>query len=225
MIDTHELARLSTLLERLAPVAYPTLREHYAHNCCIAAGAVLTGVFAEYGFKAEPVPVTVEVYNAAMVDLLASGFPLPEDRQLRQLLFDLAGAWSVGIVPASAGVVPCVDSRKPGINYGGHLLLKVGHTLVDTTLRQAERPEKKILLPEMVWTNSAGELARAGHITLEVNGRHVVYRLLNDDSYRHSPAWHRRSAPYPETVQKILSRIREPEQERKEPDVNDTNQI
>ncbi len=52
---------LAYLLDRLAPVAYPVLREHFQPDCCIAAAAIRTRVFKECGFAAETVPVSVEV--------------------------------------------------------------------------------------------------------------------------------------------------------------------
>ncbi len=199
---------LRALIDRLAPVAYPTMREEYRPDCCIAAAAILIRVFKECGYEAEPVPVTVEVYNEAMVKLLESGNPLPSDLERKRLLLDLTGAWGVAIAPADTPVVsPLRDQRRPlGGGYGGHLLLRVNEYLIDATIQQAERPEYQIKLPPMIVACHAERLMRDGKLFLEVGTCHVVYRRITDESYREATDW-KRTKPFRQTVNKILQRI------------------
>jgi hypothetical protein len=194
---------LKEIVDSLAPVVYPALREEYTRDCCIAAAAILTRVFDEYGYRAEVVPVTVHIFNAAMVSLINKG-PLPDDETQRHMLFDLTGAHGVGIVPASATL--SAASRVRGGGYGGHLLLRVENWLIDATIRQAERLEKKMPLPNMIAVDRADQLERNGRLNLSVGSCELVYARIHDQSYRTAPDWTRRSTPYPETVRKILAR-------------------
>lgn len=150
-------------------------------------------------------PVAVYVYNAAMQHLMANGKEIPDDRAQRRLLFDLTGAWGVGIVPASAALSALGDVPYGG--YGGHLILCVGEFTVDTTIQQTQRPDKGILLPPMLSTQFAAELMSAGRLILEVGDCKVIYDRIADESYRDAPDWKRRSTPYPETVRKIIARV------------------
>lgn len=196
---------LEDLLARLGPVAYPTLREEYTPDCCIAAAAILLRVFEHYGYKAQVVPVTVQVYNAAMIKLLKGNTRLPEDPLRRELLFEVTGAWGVGIVPASA-VLSYLRNRTEG-GYGGHLLLRVEQYLVDATIAQVNRPDKQMVMPQLLVSPYAADLLREGSLAIEANECTVVYRLSSDESYQTAIDWKRRVSPVPETLKRILYRV------------------
>lgn len=195
---------LPDLLKRLAPITYPALCEEYTFDCCIAAASILKRVFKQHGHQAEVIPVTVAVFNAAMLKLLSHG-PLPKDRQQRAMLMELSGAWGVGIQPASA-VLSVLSDRRGG-GYGGHLLLRVEDYLVDATIKQVDRPDKGIVMPPMIVTRGATRLLAENKLHIEIDGCVVTYETLNDQSYRTAPDWVRRSTPFPETVRKIISRV------------------
>lgn len=194
---------LTDLISRLAPVAYSTLREEYTRDCCIAAAAILRRVFEVHGYTAEVIPVTVEVYNPEMSGLFKRGFKIDKNRD--RTLMEITGAWSVGIVPASATL--SAVNRVPGGGYGGHLLLRVCNFLIDPTIKQVDRPDKNITMPEMIATPHAEDLVRDDELRLDVGGCLVRYQPLNDHSYVTAPDWVRRSSPYPETVRRILTRL------------------
>jgi hypothetical protein len=195
--------RLTALLDRLAPVVWPTLRERYRADCCVAAAAILKQVFAKHGFSAEVVPVTVEIFNAAMDRLLRKA-PLPDNREQREKLLDITGAWSVGILPPGPAPLAIRDARGGG--YGGHLALHVEDVIIDAAIRQADRPHKGIVMPDMLVTE-AKDLLAEGAAYLRVNDCTIVYRRIDDHSYRSAPDWNRRTTPYPETLRGILQRI------------------
>jgi hypothetical protein len=179
--------------------------ESYTRDCCIAAAAILTRVFDEYGHKAQVIPVTVEVYNAPMVHLFKHGFKLPDDKARRKALFELTGAHGVGIVPASAMLSALSKARGGG--FGGHLLLRVENFLIDSTIKQVDRPEHNMLMPDLIAVEHAEDLLRDRELRLDVGGCMVVYKPLGDQSYRTAPDWVRRTSPYPETVRKIIARL------------------
>lgn len=196
---------LDKLIPALAVVTYPTLREEYTADCCIAAAAILTRVFDEYGYKAETVPVTVHLFNKAMLELMDRK-AIPDDEDKRKILFQMTGAWGVGIVPASA--ILSELSKVRGGGYGGHLLVRVGGWLLDPTIQQAQRLEKNMPMPNMIATQSAKDFERDGKLTLLVGECVVAYTRINDQSYRTAPDWVRRSTPFPESVRNILARTK-----------------
>jgi hypothetical protein len=189
---------LDDLLFRLQHVAYPTLREEYAPQCCIAAAAILTRIFDIYGYRATVIPVSVMIVNAQMAKILKQGIEIPDDPEKRAMFFDVTKAWGVGICPASA-----INEAT----YGGHLLLRVKEFLVDTTIKQAERPLKFIHLPEMIVCDMAHNLCTRGYLSLAIGSCVVTYTRIQDESYRTAPDWRRRATPFPETVRKIIQRV------------------
>jgi hypothetical protein len=190
---------LKEIIRSLAPVVYPALREEYCPNCCIAAVAILIRVFDHYGYKATAVPVTMRIYNAAMVKALENKIKISDDKER---FFFLTGAWGIGIVPQSAAA----SGHFFGGGYGGHLLVRAGNWLLDPTIRQADRPERKMPLPNMLFTEGARELERTGELGLMVGDCAVIYNTLDDQSYRTATDWERRATPFPETVRRILAR-------------------
>jgi hypothetical protein len=203
---------LRELIARLAPVVWPALREEYTPDCCIAAAAILKRVFALYGYASEAMPVTVRIYNAAMLKLISNGRPLPDDHAALQRLFNLTGAWGLGILPESARTdIPITFASERaalGGRFGGHLVLRVREYIIDAALGQADRPHKQIHIPSLICGQVFPEFM-AGNAPLELNvrGCMVSYGRLNDYTFRSAPDWRRRATPFPETVHKIIERI------------------
>jgi hypothetical protein len=193
---------LTDLMRRMSGIVYPAMCEEYTKDCCIAAASVLRRVFQLYGYAAEPVPVGVEIFNAAMTKLIISGMDFPDDPKERMRLWDVTGAWGIGINAESAKV-SAANGYK---GYGGHLLVRVQGIIVDATIQQAERPARNMLMPPMI-VAPANALMRERVLELNVGDCRLVYRLLGDHSYRTAPDWLRRTTPYPETVNKIIQRI------------------
>jgi hypothetical protein len=197
---------LKDLISRLAPVVYPAMREEYTHDCCIAAASILKRVFAIYGYRAIEVPTQLEVYNAAMVKALDSQVRIPDKGPARERFFDITGAWGIGITRESQAVA----AAKGIASFGGHLIIKVGPYLLDPTIQQCNRPEKKIVLPPMLATRAA-EFVRDGTVDLSCGSCVVRYTLTDNFTYRSAPDWKRRTTPFPETVRKIIDRVEQSE--------------
>jgi hypothetical protein len=192
---------LTDLLETLKPIVRPLMLRHFTANCCIATSRMLRDIFEHYGYRARAVPTTVEILNAAMLRLLDSGEAFPEDRDERIAFFGERGnAWGVGIQPS--------ETMKQSA-FGGHLVLSVNGLLVDGSLSQANRPEKQIELPSLLWFRpeqsffatkpkrqlTAGMIGECG----------MRYRRLDDETYRTSPNWRQRHAGVPEVYAQIVT--------------------
>lgn len=110
---------LHDLFNAIGPIAYPTLCEDFAPNCCIAACRILTRVLAHFGYRAETQPCYLYVYNGPMTKLIENGVTIPAEYAAKLRLFDLTGAWGIGIVSESA----FVGKPVPGGRFGGHTVL------------------------------------------------------------------------------------------------------
>jgi len=201
-MTTKTKPQLLDLIDALAPVVRRAMLGKFTSNCCIATCRVLRRAFQHFGYEPEVLPVSVYIYNSAMARLLLAGIPFPEDARDKQRFFAISGAWGVGILPSSSGV-----SRYPA--FGGHLVLRVGRTLIDASIEQAQRPAKSIMLPQLLSVDpepaffrgpAAGQKAEC---TLS-NGVVVVYERLYDYSFRSSPDWKRVGTPYVEILHKII---------------------
>jgi hypothetical protein len=193
---------LPELLTALAPVVRPAMLEHFAPNCCIATCRTLRRALQHFGYEPEPIPCFVFLYNAAMVKLLAAGMQFPDDRRERTRLFELFGAWGVGILPESGDLV---SARGGG--YGGHVVLRVRRLLVDASIQQVERPDKKLFPPTFITCEPADEFfafpGRRHELVLQ-DESHLVYQRSADYSFRYGSDWQRQGSPYVEVLSKII---------------------
>jgi hypothetical protein len=197
---------LEVLLKAMEPVVWPTLRERFRADCCVAACRILREVFADYGYRAQQVPMQLFVFNAPMRAMLDAKTAFPDDPAERTAFFDEHGAWSVGIGPHLN------DGPLKPDGYRGHLVLNVEGVLVDPSLQQAQRAAKGILLPLLLWFQPhQGFFAKPkGQRTSGMIGDCLVaYRRIRDDSYLTGRNWREKHAGVPETYFKIARLVRE----------------
>jgi hypothetical protein len=203
--DPERLSRptLTELLEAMSPVLRRCMLEHFTPTCCIGTCRILIEVLAYYRFSARAVPTTVFVYNAAMIELLGTGVEIPEAREDRIVLFDQTGAWGVGVAP---------DGEAPdsGGKFGGHLVVQCDGLLIDGSIQQAQRTERNIVLPSLLWFKPTP----AGFFSTRVKGQTtrgmlgdcmLVYRRLENPGYLDSPNWRQKHAGVPEVFRKVLT--------------------
>lgn len=132
MVEESDLLKLAQL------VRAQVLLTHHIDSCVATTRAMIDACEA-LGWEARPLPVTLNIYNARILDLLDMyGYP-----ELSELPADVAQEWA----KEGAAFV--------GVGYGdsddnvGHLVTLVETTwLVDASLDQAHRPHKGIVLDE-----------------------------------------------------------------------------
>lgn len=194
---------LPTLLNVMMPVVRSTMLERFRADCCVATCKILREVFADYGYKAREVPVSVYILNREMQALVEEG-PLPDDHAERIALFNQRGAWGVGV-----GFGPPANENA----YAGHLVLNVDGVLVDGSLDQAQREERNILLPSLLWFKPESGFfatrAKGQQIKGVVGDCLVVYKRIRNDSYLTGKNWREKYAGVPETYFKITRLLRE----------------
>lgn len=113
----------------------------FAKDTCIRSTAITVDVFRHFGVPATPFPVAMDVFNAKFMALVErhGRFPTTPE-ELRHWTDDLGG-WSVGVGRGSG---------DPG-SWAGHLTAVVDRRfLIDPTADQADRPQHKIKLPDIL---------------------------------------------------------------------------
>jgi hypothetical protein len=196
--------RVARLLTAYTFQAYPILREYMRADGCIAATRVTLDVFRHFGVRGYPQVVQLDVFNPAFrlltnklgrmpteeearahddIWLVTVGFP--RDNELDSLVGFLAGRWH------------------------GHLvaLLRLGrrHVLVDASLKQAERPEKGIALPDILTLTVPASFPQGEPYAIHDVERGCIlgYRPRQEyDPYDSAPDW--RSGVYSELTRRLI---------------------
>lgn len=136
--------RLNAVIAGIAEVADQEIRKDFRADCCIAATRTVLRVLDHFGFKGSALPVKCFLYNPNYTAAIKRhDNPPTHDQRLLKQWFTKNKAWSVGIgVPAGPSV-----GRFPG-----HLVATVQNNLIDASIKQAERPEHKLLVPPVLVT-------------------------------------------------------------------------
>jgi hypothetical protein len=170
---------LDRLLESLAPIVRDEILKDFAPDCCIATAAILRRVFRHFHFETTPIPVYVNIFNAAYLKLRRTGVPFPDDpTELRELM-DRTGASAVTIT----------EFAHPG-KWPGHMLTLVKDILVDASLDFCNRTEHNITIPAfMTMPAHSPFLEFRSQLARTVNGCEIVYRRSRDKAWLGNPDW------------------------------------
>ena len=171
------------VLPAVQALARPVLLDYFAPSSCVAATRIGIDVLAAFGITAIPVPVRLQVINAAMLDLdEPPSQPVPAHSR--------GGPW-------------CVEVGADQDRAIGHVAIGVAaqvatssRWLLDLAIDQTHRPHKNIYLTEpLLWAGVAeGLLTTPGHHEAR-HGPHgivVAYRRTAEHPYRASVNWRRR---------------------------------
>lgn len=176
--------KLHAFVQKLGAIPREELLKDFAPNCCIATVRSLQDVFRHFRFpSAKAMCVELRIENKIYVDLETRGqMPRPMRPAALNRWFAETGAYSIGITPASA--LLGADS------YGGHLVLQVQDAIIDASIAQCSRPKEGINMPDLlVLTPPAPWFASRDWFAREVNDCRVLFRILNDHSYRSASDW------------------------------------
>lgn len=192
------------LAERLALVAPEILARFFTPDCCIAASRIALAVLARYGVAAAPAPCEVIILNPAYRARCNAGRPCQDHLGMIEA-FAEDGSWAVGIGSGE----PTSPGPRPG--YNGHLCVTLARSgaaddphdlLLDLTLGQASRPDRKISLKPIVFAAGPQFWEGKSYSFTDVNGSAVGYRRKSAtghmlgarreygaDAYQTSPDW------------------------------------
>jgi hypothetical protein len=161
--------------------AQPKMRARYGPNGCVVCTRIAVETLRRNGIRAQPLPVSVTVYNPVMTGYLEANDPVGAERdpQACQAMFGFTG------------------NAPPGM-WDGHLVCIVqGRILVDLTLDQvnqwgngfAATPARLPVPPDFV---------RGGTVSFTNQGCFVQYDARPDDkSYLTLSDWNDRSEREP----------------------------
>lgn len=180
--------KLEDILGRLQEVARAVIRRDFRADSCIGSTRTVTRVLEHFGISAKPLPVQVYIYNKSYVDAVERGdWPPTFDQVMFRHWCDRNGAWAIGV-----GVWDEAEGLKPG-QYGGHLVafLPKHHLLIDASLDQAVRPQRGIVLPDVLQIPTTAEFEEgAASLSGVVNNCVLRYHQHNDEGrYLRSPDW------------------------------------
>jgi hypothetical protein len=176
---------LPLLLHALSSVVRPAMLEHFQPNCCIATCAILRRVFRHFGYDAHPLAVSVRIYNSNMMRLIQSGTHFPDSSKDRMTLLKKEKAWNISI-----GAGEPMISGPSGFN--GHVVLRVGNSLVDASLAQADRAEHDIDLGSFIDCEPGRDFFQGADLPqygIQGRGCVVFYQRLLDKTYQDAIDW------------------------------------
>jgi hypothetical protein len=150
-------------------------------DLCIFSTRIALDVGAYFGLKIEPLPVRLLVLNAAFVSHLDTT-PNPTMADLRAWN---DGSWSLGVgyndESGNAGM------RARGV-WNGHLIATADGYFGDFSIRQAERPARKIFTGDFV----IGPLPPKPIWIMENEaGMQLRYERMETQEYLAAPDWRR----------------------------------
>jgi hypothetical protein len=187
------------VLKVYARIARPVILEYFRKDSCIASTRITVEVFSRLGFKAMPFPCTVQIYNNKFREIFEREKHWPTKKEMGKWV--TKGAWGIGI---GFG-----DDRKEG--YLGHMVAIVENRyLVDSSLDQAERPNKEIYLPAILVTEVNRDFRRGKKELTIVNerGTVMVYEpRIKDRKWEATPDWTKISRHTP-AIERILFELR-----------------
>ena len=114
----------------------------FTPNCCLNASRVTLDVLRHFGITAHPESVLVSLYNPTWVLLVEAHGRRPVTEAEAQQWVAMGG-WCLG----------CGGLKEPSEAHGGwdgHLVVRVGSMIIDPSAGQFDRPEKGIMVPQIV---------------------------------------------------------------------------
>jgi hypothetical protein len=191
-------ARLDVAREVLA-AAPRRIALLFRPDACIAATRVAVSCLRAFGVPAEPVPVSVVIFNPPYLARVRAGGAVATREEI-VALFDVDGSWTVG--------VGTPGEERPG-RYAGHLVAGFPaagrYWVMDLSLGQANRPQYGINLGPQLVGLPADFTAGRGRSWGVINGSAVGYAPAPEATgYLASPDWVRR-----ERTVSIIAEVRE----------------
>ncbi len=160
----------------------------FEQSACIAASAVLFEAATYFGREATILPVDTIAANAPAIELIDAHVPIDEWPD---------EAWSVGTSH---------DERCgiPG-RYDGHVVCIVDGVLVDLTAGQMSRPQRGLLVPEVIVAD--GDVLHEGEIDLPGGNRVTYVARPEQTGWRRAPDWKMRSVTAGPFIRQLRARL------------------
>lgn len=167
---------------------------------CVLSSALGQMVLARFSITAKPWPCTLRVANHACATWEAEGRPGGAEEACRR------GAYLITNSPND----PMGDRRPVFAPWDGHLVLRVGHRLIDLNVGAFTRPDHDIQLPQAMTLQVMREEAKTTWHPPTGGPVQLHYRPLEGpirNAYRTAKDWTQRERLRPELLE-VISRIR-----------------
>ena len=191
---------IEEVLKVYARIARPIILEYFRKDSCIASTRITVEVFTRLGFKTIPLPCQVQIYNSKFREIFEREKHWPTKEEMEKWITE--GAWGIGI---GFG-----DNKEEG--YLGHLVAIVENKhLIDSSIDQAERPNKEIFFPAILVTEVNRDFRRGKDKLTIVNDRGTVMLYepkIKDGKWEASPDWTVISRHIP-AIERILLEIQQ----------------
>lgn len=172
---------IEEVLKVYTRIARPIILEYFRKDSCIASTRITVEVFSRLGFKAIPLACHVQIYNSKFREIFERESHWPTKEEMGKWITE--GAWGIGI---GFG-----DKKEQG--YLGHLVAIVENRyLIDSSIDQADRPNKEIFFPGIMVTEVTRDFRRGKekHTIINDRGTVMVYEpKIKDRKWETSLDW------------------------------------
>lgn len=195
--------RLEQLLSKLGGIASEEMLRYYGDSqttgICLETSRCMRVVLRHFGFDPRPVSVFINIHNPTTTEILLAGGSLADvERSWNN------GGWTVGVRVTRAYPF-FIDPVNNG--YNAHLVLHVQDVLVDAAIRQYERPQHGILLPDLLVTAVPQTFfSLKEDVRTVVNGCLVVHSYTGDQKFRSMPGWSKKGGRNSRRVHDLVER-------------------
>ena len=166
------------LLSDYIDIATKIIADNYNPDNCIVSARIAMEVFDNWHLKVKPLTVKVSIFNKLYSDKGAA----PADEEEAKKWID-EGAWSV--------IVGDRTEKNPQ-KWHGHLVSLIDKYMIDTSVIQANRPNKNILVDPIVAELKDSEFKSGkNNIVFNMNGSTMFYTVFPDDTsfMKHKDWW------------------------------------
>lgn len=193
---------MNDILERYASIAPTIIDAHFkTPDYCIGAAKIAVEALRYFGLTVEPLPVKVVIENAKWRKMLVEW--IEAGNKAKDLTRDVTGPWAnEGGYAVGIGYGP----PQPG-RWDGHLTALIDNQyIVDTALRQANRPQYGIEMPECAIIGLPENFMAGGrHFCGESESGTLLFYEYNDNFlFKQAPDWKRE---YRSEVGEIIRKI------------------
>jgi hypothetical protein len=125
------------IISAYANEAGPIFRHYFTPDCCLNGTRVALEAMKHFGVEARPLTTQVMLFNKLFWERIQAKGEMPDEEECQAWVRE--GGWSIGIRGQSTG--------RPGWPY--HLVAIADSFLIDSSMRQFNRPERNIEVPDL----------------------------------------------------------------------------
>lgn len=194
--DVERVVDRQVRVAALLPLIVPPEVERDFHgvpNTCILSSRVGAEVCRHYGIRFRALPVSIQIFNPAMLAQVEAQGHWPRDQDETRQWERKHGAWAVGVGATGESLPGRWDAHLCLLGFHNEADDRTDGLLIDLTLHQASRPRHQIQLEPHSTLVQSGFLGGEPFV-MEQNGCAVRYRHFPEaPDFSQAPDWADRS--------------------------------